>query len=349
VRSAVDIQAGVSESFASVLRSGRPEFNSRFAEARRAYPDLDGAAFLEFLRTTLDPLIGEIAKIRPESVAEVVIAGYEAGLELVGQKLVGSAARHHLVEEGWRRVLPVIAPLVATAPARTIGAVSNALHHLADTSGARPLEWINQLSRLGPKCADVDTLLRLGQVAAWRTGLAHFRKGAIETADGLPASLALAVVGASNSNDWSPIRKRLWADPWFDPAAQDSAGKGSTNHAQVVARAGAFRGFGGVFTQPPRVVASNEHFLVRSGQESWLLTADLFGATFHRTNPQEFDSAAQQTKTPPDLRTAASRLVWRNEPLDIPDLGKITSAAANSTTLALTGELTHAIVLVALR
>jgi hypothetical protein len=339
----------ISDAFASALRAGRPEFNAQFAEARRLYPELDGAVLLEFLRTHVDPLIRALEPAHSDGVPEVVIAAYDASLELVGQKLVGPGARNQLIEEGWRRLLTPVAALIATSPARSISAVSNALHNLAITSGTRPEQWIADLERLGPQCGDVETFLRVGQLTAWRAGLAHFRQSAIAVADGLPASLALAAVGAPGGSEWSEIRKRLLVNPWFDPAAPVTVGNGEMPRVQVMAQAGAFRGFGGVFVEPPRVAAAGDHFLVRSGEGNWLLTADLFGATFHRTDPADFDLASQNSKLPPGLSIADSKVIWAKERFEIAGLGKFTSAAANSTTLALTSELTHSVVLVALR
>jgi hypothetical protein len=345
--SAADKQTRISDAFASVLRSGRTEFNNQFAEARRLYPDLAGEAFSEFLRTDVDRLIRAIEQARPDRVAEVVMSAYEAGLELVGQRLAGPGSRSRLIEEGWRRVLLAVPQVVAMSPARIIGGVSNALHHLATTPGARPDQWIADLERLGPQCGDVEMLLRLGQVAGWKAGLAHFRAGAIAAADGLSGSLALAAVGAPSASEWPEIRKHLLADPWFDPAVFAAAGNGQASSVRVMAQAGAFRGFGGFFVEPPRVAAAGEHFLVRSGEECWFLTADLFGATFHRASPAEFATAVPRTRLPPGLKINDTKLVWKNERFEIPSMGKITSAAANATTLALTSELTHSVVLIA--
>ena len=339
----------ISDAFGSVLRSGRVEFNAQFAEARRLYPALDGADFLQFLRTEVDRLVRAVEKVKPGSVVEVVMAAYETGLELAGQKLIGSGARNPIIQRGWPEVLEPCALLVANAPARALGAVSNALHNLAATPGARPEQWISEMKKLGPQCGDVDTLLRLGQVEAWRAGLAHFRGGAIAAADNLPASLALSAVGASANGDWLQIRKRLLADPWYDPGAPIASGNGETNRVRVMAQAGAFRGFGGVFVEPPRVASDGEYFLVRSGDETWLLTADVFGATFHRSTPAEFDSASKKAKLPAGLRVAGSKLTWKDQPFEIAGLGRFTSSAANETTLALTSELTHSVILLALK
>ena len=208
----------VSEPLAAVLRSGRAEFNRQFAEARRVHPNLDGAGFAEFLRGVVDPFIREIARVRSDAVTDAVMVAYEIALELAGQKLVGTGARSPLIEQGWQRVLVAVAGLAAASPARVLGAVSNALHNLASIPGARGEEWIEALERLGPKCPDVDALLRLGQVLAWKAGLAHFRAGAIAAADALPTSIALAALGAPQETSWPELRERLLGDPWFDPA-----------------------------------------------------------------------------------------------------------------------------------
>jgi hypothetical protein len=338
------MSAPVSDPLASVLRSGRADFNARFVSARRRYPDLDPIAFSGFLQTTVDGIVQAVDAIRPDRVADVVMASYDGALELVGQKLAGHGARHPFVEEGWRRILPKAAPLVATAPGRVLAAVSNALLQIAATPGARPEQWIGSLEILAPRCPDVDTLLRLGQVAAWRAGLAHFRHGALAAADALPAPLALAALEASPSATWNDLRSRLQSNPWFDPTGR-SDGAGSV---RVAAQAGAFRGFGGLFTEPPRVVLSGDHFLIRSGEGCWLLTADIFGATFHRAPVEDFAVAQKRPSLPPGVRINGAGIIIRGTRLEFPALGEFTSAAANRHTLALTSELTHAVVLVAL-
>src|SRR5262249_19892009 len=111
---AMSISAGL----ASVLRSGRAEFNARFAAARHVHPNLDAAAFAEFLGTAVDELAQAVERVRPDHLGAVTMAAYDAALELVGQNLAGPGARQPAIEEGWRRVLPNAAPLVGIAPDR---------------------------------------------------------------------------------------------------------------------------------------------------------------------------------------------------------------------------------------
>jgi hypothetical protein len=225
---------------------------------------------------------------------------------------------------------------VADAPERVLAALGNALHQIATTPGARPAEWTAAMAALAPRCADVGTFLALGQVAAWRAGMAHFRAGALAAADTLPPVLALAAVGSSG-NDWAAVRARLAADPWFDPGGSSSPG------LRIVARAGAFRGFGGLFVEPP----AGDHFLVRSGEECWLLTADAFGATFHRATEVE-RANPHPSAVPAGVTARGAAVEVEGRRLEVPELGEITGVAANGTTLALTSPWTHAIVLVAL-
>lgn len=334
----------ISPAFASILRSGRPELNARFIAARRVHPDLDAAAFTEFLETGVDELVRAVEQVSPDRLAEVAVVAYDAALEVVGQKLVGSGARCGLVEEAWRRVLPLAAPLIALAPNRMIAAVCNATHQLAAAPSARSKQWIETMARLAPQCTDVDTFLKVGQVAAWCAGLAHFREGALTVADSLTSGLVLEILGAPSGANWRDVRKRLLANPWFDPSSVDQ----SQSDLRVAALIGSFRGFGGLFTKPPRLLPTGNHFFVNSDDDYWLLTADAFGATFHRSSKEEFNQALKTPPLPPGLRVEDATVTIQGKTLPLTLAGSVTSAAANRTTLALTTDMSHTILLVAL-
>jgi hypothetical protein len=335
----------VGSALASILRSGRADFNARFAAARRLHPELEPVAFAEFLRTTVNDLAQAVEPVRADRLGEVTMAAYDAALELVGQRLSGPGGRLPLIEEGWRRILPNAAALVASAPGRVIPAVCNAVHQLASTLGARPAEWIAMMEKLGPQCPDVEVFLRLGQVAAWRAGLAHLRAGAITAARELPEALALSVLGARPGASWTWTQEQLLASPWFDPSNEP----GNSSIFRVAAHVGAFKGFGGLFNEPPLIVSAAEHFLVESDGDCWLLTADAWGATFHRASIQDFERAKANCRLPSNVQVKGSRVQVDGNRFELPELGEFTSAAANPTTLALTSPLTHSITLAALR
>ena len=56
-----------------------------------------------------------------------------------------------------------------------------------------------------------------------------------------------------------------------------------------------------------------------------------------------------ETQLPAGLKVVNSKVVYENQRVELPAMGKCISAAANGTTLALTLELTHAVLLVALK
>jgi hypothetical protein len=333
----------VSPALSSILASGRAVFNARFSAARRLYPDLDPGAFSEFVATRLDELAKAVEAVRPDRVGEVTTAAYDVGLELLGEKVIGPGARCWSVSEAWRRILPKTAIHVSSAPGRLIPAICNAVWQLENMPGANPGLWIELMESFGPECPDLETLLKLGQFAAWRAGLAHFRQSALEAGSTLPDRLALAVVGARAESSWAAVRDKLRTNPWFNPAAENDA----SGLFRVVAQAGAFKGFGGLFSEPPIVRGAGDHFLVKSGGEFWLLTADAFGATLHRAGVEEFQNARGE-EAPSDLKVKGARLAYKKDTIEFPELGEFTSFAANATTVAITSRFTHSIILAAL-
>lgn len=337
------MNAAVSPALGAVLRAERHQLNERFATAHVRHPDLDAEAFAEFIRGAIDPLVGAVARTRPERVSHVAVAAYDIALELVGQRLVGRSARTPHVGAAWRRILPEVAPLVAAEPERMIAAVCNASHHLSSTAGTRPRAWIDLMVRLAGQCTDSAMFLTLGQVAAWRAGMAHFRESALAAADKLPESLVVAAIEPPAAG-WSQLRDRLMADPWYDPAAPNDI----STTPRVVARAGAFRGFGGLFSEPPTVAMADGQLFVRGGSECWLLTADAFGATFHRATQEEFEHARARSALPDGISVRGGTVTIRGCSVSLPSaFGEVTSACASRATLALTSSHTHAILLIA--
>jgi len=239
---------------------------------------------------------------------------------------------------------------VAESPRIVVGSVTNALYNLATTPGARPHEWAASLLQAADACPDTATLLKAGQVAAWRAGLAHYRLSALEICAQLAAAqpaiarLALGLPAQPDTPPAATIINRLRADPWLHPDSDlPPEGLPTSNfQLRIVARVGAFRGFGGLFLRPPIVEPSGEHFLVTDGDDTWLLVADACGATFHRAA----GTPSQKTETP--FALAIDGAVRANGKTQVfPELVNYTSCAASRTTLAVTTPLSHAVSLVA--
>ncbi|MEP7200090.1 MAG: hypothetical protein ABI874_09750, partial [Chloroflexota bacterium] len=238
--------------FAHVLKTNRAQFNAQFADARRARPKLDPTAFADHLRATVTPIVNAVHDASPAQTNEVAQLLFTLSLDLLGQELIGANSRYPHITDGWRMLLPALPQHVAASPRQVVGAVTNALYNLSLTPNARPLGWIQALQAFAPMCPDVPTLLQVGQVVAWRAGLAHYRPGALAVCQKLDDKLARAVLGivdATNSVPMDRILDRLAADPWLSPASIKSKAN-SHRELQIVARVGAFRGFGGLFMSP---------------------------------------------------------------------------------------------------
>ena len=318
----------ISPAFASILASGRAQFNGRAAEARRRFPSLDMAAFGAFLPDGVDPLVVAVAAAAPERVGGVTLAAYDMALELVGHGLAGPTAKNPFLTTVWRELAPLFAPLLATAPIEVLGMLSNAAIHIASVAGARPAQWQRELATLAAQIATLAQLRAVGQVLAWRAGIAHFRQGALAAADTLPQALALAAFGEPGAQ-WSQVHAQLQENPW----------RGNADGREF----GSFTGLGGDFATPPQVRAAADGcgFAVRSGERHYLLVADAYGAVLHSATAQEFEQAYADMPSAVRLDGTTLHLGARSIALDVP-AGDI-AIAANAHTLAITSPWTHAI------
>lgn len=316
----------ISAAFASILASGRAQFNARAVEARRRFPSLDMAAFGAFLHDGVDPLVVAMAAAAPERVGGATLAAYDMALELVGHGLAGPAAKNPFVNTVWRELAPQFSPLLATAPVEVLGMLSNAALHIASVAGARPAQWQRELAALAAQIVTLAQLRAVGQVLAWRAGVAHFRQGALAAADTLPPALALAAFGEPGAQ-WPQVRAQLQENPW----------RGNADGREF----GAFTGLGGDFGTPPQVRATDDGFIVRSAERHYLLVADAYGAVLHSATAQEFAQANADMPSAMRLDGATVYLGARSIALDLPACD--IALAANAHTLAITSPWTHAI------
>lgn len=265
----------LSPAFARVLAANRSGFNRRAAEARHRYGKFDTAAFGRFLQDAVDPLIVAISANAPARVEAVAAVAYDLAIELVGQRLAGPGAKSAAVDRAWRELAPRYWRAIAEEPRPALGALTNAAFNVERCTD--PSSWIATLARVAPQVENLDQLRRVGQVAAWRCGLAHLREGALQVADELPEDLALAVIGETAS-PWSEVRTRLRQDRWWSPVAA----------ADRTVEVGAFTGFGGTLPAPPEIRSLGDHVVIRSADRYAWLVADAFGAALQPATAAEF-------------------------------------------------------------
>lgn len=329
----------ISEPFAKVLAAGRTQFNLRVAEARRRYPAFDTSAFADFLQDGVDCVVLAVAHAAPERVASTSLVAYDFALDLVGQALAGPKARSPLVNQVWQDIAPAYARLAAENPVEVLGLLSNAAINIGKVASARCEQWAQEMTAISPKVESLPQLQAIGQVLAWRAGLAHFRLGAIQAADQLPEALALAAMAAPATTPWAELKSRLLANPWHMPDNTVSSSGGI--------EIGQFTGFGGEFSEPPEIRACPEGFFIKSGTRYAFLIADAFGAVLHSATAEEFEHA--QSYKFPKATINGSRITLGKRTVDLDLPANQLAAVCNADTAAVMSPYTHAIRLLPLQ
>ena len=334
---------------AEALQAGRERFNALFIQARRAAPNLEPGAFGEFLRTSVAPVVERVAAVEPESLQRVAAELYELSLEMLSRDLPG---RCPVLAENWQEVLGGLPEQLARHPRLFATSITNALYNLETTPGARPRDWVRSMLRLGAEERDVPTLLEAGKVASWRAGMAHYRDGALAACDELPEALgrtALGLADGSTSPELRVVLQRLRSDPWLRPEEVCGNGEGVARRLRLVARVGAFRGFGGTFLRPPRLTFSDGQIFTNDGEAYWVMHADAFGRTLHRAGTAPPDGARRAPSLQGPFQLNREGVVRCGPHVQtFPELREPTSVVWDQTTLAVTIPSSHAVYVVAL-
>lgn len=286
-----------------VLEADRERLNQLVHETQRSSPTFDPGSFTDAVRELVAPIVSAVDANGAGFASLVAQALLDVALPLTAEGHLDGAVRR-----GWDELLPLLPAHLAADPQRVIASVTNALANLDRAAGARPDQWIELVRTVAPSATSVDELLAAGQLAAWRCGMAAYRRDALQVARTLPGGIVTAILGEADLD-------RFAADPWHGRADATSP-----------VRVGGFRGFGGPFLRPPLIVGVEaDGVVVTDGDAQWLVLADAFGSAVVRTGPE----TPQAAEAPPDLA-------------GVP-VGEITSAAALPGTSVVTSALTHAV------
>ena len=327
------------------LLRNRDRYNTKFALARHTYPALDGEAFGKHLKKTVEPIVESISENDVEKIDAVTDALYDLSLELIGKDFFGRQIRYPSVLDGWEILLPLIPNLLSKDPLKLTSAVTNALYNLSIEPNARPSFWIETMIEIGKLCEDTEEFLEAGKIIAWRAGLAHYREGALEVCRDLKTEIACAALGINEVQNIESLISQLEQDPWLNPQ-EFLGGITKEKRLRVVSVVGAFRGFGGLFIAPPKITYTDGQFLIYDSENWWAMTADCFGATFHRMGQT---ISRLKNESNPNFRIDEKGKVEMNEHrASFHHLAEGTSFAADETTLAVTLPLSHSVYLIAM-
>lgn len=331
--------------FSDALRRGRERYNTKFALARHTYPALDGETFTEHLKKTVSPVVESLGENDKEKIDAVTDALYDLSLELIGKDFFGRRVRHTAMLDGWEILLPLIPHLLIQDPRTIASAVTNALYNLSVESNTRPSFWIETMLEIGKLCESSKEFLEAGKIVAWRAGLAHYREGALDTCKNLKTEISYAALGIKETQNIEALIAQLEQDPWLKPDEFSNKIK-KEKRLRVISVVGAFRGFGGLFIAPPKVTYSDGQFLVFDSEYWWAMTADCFGATFHKIGQKI--SGLKNESNPKSRVDKKGNVEMNGIKRTLHSLAEGTSFAADEKTLAVTLPMSHSVYLVSL-
>jgi hypothetical protein len=188
-------------------------------------------------------------------------------------------------------------------------------------------------------CQDIETLMRAGQVAAWRSGLPHYRASALAHCPTLPPqalALALRSTDTTQTTDANALLAQL---------SQKRFAAASAPVLSIVGRLGGFTGYGGQFCAPPQLVRSAGALFAFDSNAVWELHADAFGSLLRRLESSTPPAADAPSKA--FTLSATGRVQWAGGAHDFAEFAGATAWVCDDELLAVVPSRSHYIYLVA--
>jgi len=153
--------------------------------------------------------------------------------------------------------------------------------------------------------------------------------------------MALGCAGEPSAEQLRQLIQRLEQDPWIKPEEALQATP-PPQSIRLVAKAGAFRGFGGPFLRPPTVSCDQEGLIASDGEGRWRVLADACGVVLLR------DSRMAKVIERVEFKIDTSGNVsWQDELAPFPEFQAPVSHAGDGRTFAITIATSHHVFLIA--
>lgn len=282
---------------AAILRKNRSRYNTLFAFAKCARPSLDGDAFALYLADMIPPVLERIHIQSAEAIEKTVDALYENILWLLQNALFGSSKKYPDFETNWKTLITGLAERLPERPDEYIRPFTRALIQLSSTTGVRSGEWVTLVTQCAKTNTTREELMLGGFIAAWRCGMAHYRKRALSYALTMNTDMQKILLHLEtnvNAEQRQTVIARLSKHPWLTCEQAQNMIEIPLK-LRIVAEAGRFSGYGGLFPQPPSVESAGDAWLVQSAGSCWLLNADVYGQVFRRVNREEVSVRSETT------------------------------------------------------
>jgi hypothetical protein len=335
----------ISGPLAVILEKNRHRYNTLFAMARQTRPALDNEILAYYLWAVVQPIVNELDNRRSANTEAVVGALYEHILNLMQTNLLGTQSKLTQFEECWKKGLIQYSELIVSNALEFLIKFSNALFNICSTPNTRPADWIERLISFKSILHDISAFQKVGFVAAWQSGMAHYRSRALQILSEMSDDTfnRILLMEKNTISDKNTMIQELINNPWKNPQHAGLAIR-LPEQLKMTAAIGGFTGYGGPFLSPPVVSACSDGIIVHCRNQAWLLHADFYGHVLQIINPYD-----KILKIP-----ARSFTYYKNGTVDKgnlnifrPELEQATSFAGNDHTFAITSRFSHSVYLFA--
>lgn len=297
-----------------LLRENADALNQSLRQAAATSNRFDPAAVPAWFKTVLEPVFAAVHgydKTRSRKVFDLL---FRDTIDFLASGTAGSDFELH---QACRLLLLPNPKLTAGNPARLLRSLTTALKKILRHSSAAAKAWLAMMQKIVVLATDVDELLVAGRFAAWRCGMAHLRRQ-LDFAQKLRPEILSVIFG----------------DTPFGPDLQHAWGQSENSQGTAV---GSFKGFGGEFMRPPRLLLRENMVFVSDGQQTGVVFADRFGCILLECS-DAFDGSADFILAPVSSASgAAAKILGRYKDL--------TTWAQHDSTLFLTTASSHSVFL----
>lgn len=247
-----------------VLKRCREGCNQRFAALRHQYPQADGEALQAELAAFV-PQLSPLAAEDPRLAETAFETAFALLLDLARQGWLGDK------RPGWASTLLAAVPVLARADERDgcplAAELANAAWRVCRHPWARPERYTRILARVANDAHCRQDWQRIGLVAAWRAGLAHYRTSALAALAELPPATQAMVLELAEGIDPATMVTAL--------ATRRCPEALPLPHYRV----GGHRHGGGHFDGLPTVAIADGRLSVRVDGSVYEVHADAFGVS----------------------------------------------------------------------
>ena len=264
-----------SEVLTAILKKNRIALNQQFIFARHLDRTLDGEVFSSYLVKVLEPLVEHHRNRPPDQLEKVTIHLYSQILSLYSRHFLASEGRYPFFEDVFLELLEHYREHLFDHP-KIFTQLGNSTLKMAQVLGKDVERW-SSLLRQTPY-SHCDALLKQGYVAAWVSGYAPYRQGALAYLQEMDMESFKALLELQEfdlkATDRDGIMKNLALNCWYHPS---SVLKEEEKSPVFFTTVGGFKGFDQAFILPPRVFEYQGHIAVTDTRNTFLLFADAFG------------------------------------------------------------------------